>query len=118
MKPRTFITLIGGAAAWPLAARAQQEKMRRVGVLWPVDEGQVLSAFRQALHRSNDDLRNVVAKYPFERSLSFPGIRPNSSHGDYSRLTAALSPTGLSEEFGSDPSAGSTIRADGWFSRF
>jgi putative ABC transport system substrate-binding protein len=67
---RDFITLLGGAAAWPLAARAQQrERIRRIGVLTPLaaDDPEApvrIAAFLAGLEqRGWIDRRNVRVDY-------------------------------------------------------
>jgi putative ABC transport system substrate-binding protein len=66
MKRRTLIMLLGGAAAWPVAAQAQPERMRRVGVLMSTGaddpESQLrLVAFGQGLQQSGWTVgRNVL----------------------------------------------------------
>ena len=73
MKRRGFITLLGGAASWPLAARAQQtEHLRRIGVLMnraaDSPEGQDrLAAFAPAalaepLHECGDPLALALGR--------------------------------------------------------
>jgi putative ABC transport system substrate-binding protein len=106
---REFITLLGGAAAaWPLAARAQQGgRVRRVGVLMPFPEADPqiqarLAAFRQGLERLGwSEGRNVRIDYRFapvsgaldqaqKLAKELIALQPDVILGDSTAMAAAL----------------------------
>src|SRR5262249_60861130 len=77
MRRREVISLLGGVAAWPLAARAQQPTMALIGLLSGTHrDDRELSAIRQGLKEAGYiEGRNVAIKY-------------RSAGGEYDRLPA------------------------------
>jgi putative tryptophan/tyrosine transport system substrate-binding protein len=106
MRRRQFITLLGGAAAWPLAARAQQSgPVRRIGVLMPgtesdQEEQSRVTAFQQGLAKAGwTNGRNVQIDYRWgaldiDRLRAFAielvGLRPDVLFAGNTTTLAAL----------------------------
>jgi putative tryptophan/tyrosine transport system substrate-binding protein len=80
MRRRAFIATLGSAAVWPLVARAQQPRMRVVGLLSGTQaEDRLLGALREGLHNAGfDEGRDVAIKY-------------RSADGRFDRLPALAS---------------------------
>ena len=104
---RQFITLLGGAAAaWPLAARAQQpDRVRRIGVVTPFNEGDLgvrsrVSAFQEALREAGwVEGRNIRLDYRWAAGDSdrirgyaaeIVGLAPEAILGASTPVLAAL----------------------------
>jgi putative tryptophan/tyrosine transport system substrate-binding protein len=107
MKRRELITLLGGAAAaWPLAARAQQErKVPQVGMLWHAanedEEAPYLGPFRQGLNNlgyiesKNIVLENRFAAEHYER---FDGLAAELVRHKVDVLVAVTQPAALAAQ--------------------
>src|SRR5262245_27494642 len=101
VKRREFITLIGGAAAWPLAARAQQSAMPVVGFIHPSSPDmfiEPLSGFRQGLKDTGYvEGDNIVIEYRWAENHfdRLPALAADLVRREVAVIVAFANPTAL-----------------------
>jgi putative tryptophan/tyrosine transport system substrate-binding protein len=101
MRRREFITLIGGAAAWPLVAQAQQRPLPVIGFLngrAPGNLPKLLAAFRQGLNDTGYvEGENVAIEYRFaeNRNERLPALAEDLVRRQVSVIAATGAPAAL-----------------------